>query len=99
MVVPYLIIWGCNQFLEQLIWIIKKFKQFNQHNIVSDITALTFMASVNELLKKIPLHDYLLLPPKIPVHQMTVKERFNWILNLTKLRERTRNIKQNLTCF
>ena len=43
----YLINRGCNPFLVQLTWFIKKSKHFDQIDIASDIAALTPALSVN----------------------------------------------------
>ena len=47
MLVSYLINWCYNTYLEQLLWFIKKSKQFNHSNITSNISALILTLSVN----------------------------------------------------
>ena len=51
MLASYLINWGCNPYLEWLVWFIKKSKYFNQSAITSDTAALTLTLSVNGPLK------------------------------------------------
>ena len=53
MLAAYVINWGRNPFLKRCTWFIKKSKQFNQSDIISDISALTLTLTLNKPLNMI----------------------------------------------